>query len=100
MLRDASRITELFCSLTLVSWKMVLPDFPTDKYSFRMAKDLDFVGATEIAAAFDLTRQRISQLAATPEFPAPVAKVGQARIWRRSDIEAWAVSTGRVSHKS
>lgn len=53
------------------------------------------VAAQEIALMLDVSRQRISQLAASKGFPEPVAVLGVGRIWLREDIETWARSTGR-----
>ena len=54
------------------------------------------VAAQEIALMLDVSRQRVSQLAASAGFPEPVAELGVGRIWLREDIEAWARETGRT----
>lgn len=46
----------------------------------------------------DVSRQRVSQLATSAGFPAPVAILGVGRIWLREDVVAWAASTGRQLH--
>lgn len=49
-------------------------------------------GAVDIAAIADylgVTRQRVYQLAPTPDFPAPVEDV-VSREWDPAEIEAWA----------
>lgn len=56
----------------------------------------DLVGVTEIAAMLGVTTQRVSQLARTPAFPAPVATLAAGLIWERSDVEEWARETGRL----
>ena len=53
------------------------------------------VAAHEIARMLNVSRQRVTQLANTPGFPAPVANLNVGRIWLREDIEQWAISTGR-----
>jgi len=53
------------------------------------------VGVREIMAMFRLSRQRVDQLAAEPDFPVPTATLAQGRVWERTDIEDWARSTGR-----
>lgn len=58
------------------------------------------VGAHEIAALLNVSRQRVSQLAATADFPHPAAELQAGRIWLKSDVIAWALRKGRaVQHK-
>jgi predicted DNA-binding transcriptional regulator AlpA len=52
-----------------------------------MAQDL--VGVHEIAELLGVSRQRVHQLAATPDFPTPVAELAAGDIWKREDIETW-----------
>jgi prophage regulatory protein len=47
------------------------------------------VGAHEIRDLLGVSRQRVYQLAARPDFPAPVAKLAQGNIWALEDVEAW-----------
>ncbi|MBS2939597.1 DNA-binding protein [Nocardioides sp. J2M5] len=54
------------------------------------------MGATEIAALLDVTRQRVQQLAKTDGFPRPYDVLAMGQIWLRSDIETWARETGRI----
>ena len=54
--------------------------------------------AHEIGRMLGVSRQRVTQLAATSDFPAPVAVLSVGRIWLREDIEAWAARTGRQLH--
>lgn len=60
----------------------------------------DLVGAAEIAAMLGVTRQRVNQMATDPTypFPKPVAELTAGRIWRRSDIKAWARRNRRKLH--
>ena len=37
-----------------------------------------------------VSRQRVYQLAARPDFPEPVATLAQGKIWSIDDIEKWA----------
>lgn len=53
------------------------------------------VGATEIADALALTRQRVQQLAHEPGFPRPVAVLRMGSVWRARDVETWAEDAGR-----
>lgn len=54
------------------------------------------VAANEIGDMLGVSRQRVTQLAATESFPAPVAVLSVGRIWLREDIVAWAQQTGRT----
>lgn len=54
------------------------------------------VAAHEIAQMLGVSRQRVSQLAATNGFPDPAAILMVGRIWLREDIEEWAAATGRT----
>lgn len=53
------------------------------------------VGATEIADMLGVSRQRVQQLAARPDFPTPVAALKMGKVWRLDDVEAWASAGGR-----
>lgn len=50
---------------------------------------LRLVGAHEIRAMLGVSRQRVYQLAGKPDFPKPVARLAQGKIWNLDDIEAW-----------
>jgi predicted DNA-binding transcriptional regulator AlpA len=54
------------------------------------------VGAQEIGRMLGVNRQRVHQLAAHPDFPAPIVTLGVGRVWQRKDIEAWAKAKGRT----
>ena len=57
----------------------------------------DLMGVYEIAELLGVTRQRVDELSRTHEdFPEPEATLASGRIWRRSEIEAWARRTGRI----
>lgn len=56
----------------------------------------DLVGLAEIGEMLSLSRQRVDQLARTKRFPEPVSVISAGRIWRRSDVEAWARAEGRL----
>lgn len=49
----------------------------------------DLVGVSEIASMLGVSRQRVDQLATSPDFPDPVAELGAGRIWTRAAVEAW-----------
>lgn len=59
-------------------------------------KNPQFMGSAEIAALFDVTRQRVQQLIAKPDFPAPVADLKMGKVWRTEDVRAWGVKTNRI----
>lgn len=48
------------------------------------------VGTAEVARILGVSRQRVSQLAVTTEFPVPAAVLSAGRVWERTVIEAWA----------
>lgn len=39
-----------------------------------------------------ISRQRVDQLTRRPHFPAPVAELGQGRVWLAEDVERWAAA--------
>jgi predicted DNA-binding transcriptional regulator AlpA len=55
-------------------------------------------GPAEIASMLGVSRQRVTQLAAHPDFPRPVAELSMGKVWLRSDIETWAAKRGRQIH--
>ena len=52
------------------------------------------VGSAEIQVMLGRTRQRIDQLSRDPGFPKPVVTLISGRVWRRADIERWAIKAG------
>lgn len=55
------------------------------------------VGAVEIAAMLDVTRQRVYQLTnEDPTFPEPEVELASGRVWKREAIERWAKANGRT----
>jgi predicted DNA-binding transcriptional regulator AlpA len=57
------------------------------------------VGLTEIAEMLGVSRQRVDQLAATANFPAPEVELASGRVWKTEAIEKWAKATGRETVK-
>lgn len=53
-------------------------------------KPPELVAAAEIADMLGLSRQRISQLTAAPDFPKPWTELRMGKIWLASDIRDWA----------
>jgi predicted DNA-binding transcriptional regulator AlpA len=54
------------------------------------------VAVGEIAALLGITVQRVDVLSRQKNFPDPAHVLSAGRIWRYSDIEAWATATGRT----
>lgn len=52
-----------------------------------MARHL--MGAQEIAARLNVSRQRVQQLVARPDWPAPYDDLAMGKVWRITDVEAW-----------
>ena len=53
------------------------------------------VGAAEVGGMLGVSRQRVSQLCAAPDFPAPEAELASGRVWLRDEVEAWIRARGR-----
>jgi hypothetical protein len=61
--------------------------------------EIEVVGAAEIAELLGgLSRQRVSQLTAAPDFPEPLQRLRMGNVWRYSDVVKWAESSGRTVH--
>ena len=61
--------------------------------------ELRVVGAAEIGEMLGgLSRQRVSQLTAAQDFPAPLARLRMGSVWRYADVRAWAKRSGRTVH--
>lgn len=54
----------------------------------------DVLGVSEIADMLGLTRQRVLQLCAEPDFPEPTILKG-GKIWDRADVLEWCRRTER-----
>ncbi|MEV0901900.1 AlpA family phage regulatory protein [Actinoplanes sp. NPDC049802] len=52
----------------------------------------EFVGSHEIRMRLGgLSRQRVYQLTMGRDFPRPVARLTQGKVWLASEVEEWAV---------
>lgn len=49
----------------------------------------ELMGAAEIADRLGVSRQRVQQLIARADWPAPYATLEMGRVWRSEDVEAW-----------
>ena len=56
----------------------------------------ELVGAHEIAQMFGVSRQRISQLTARPDFPRPVVTLAMGSVWDGEEVRQWARKVKRV----
>ncbi len=54
------------------------------------------VSRVEIAHLLGVSQQRVHQLVAKPDFPAPVIELAIGKVWNREDVERWARATGRL----
>jgi predicted DNA-binding transcriptional regulator AlpA len=54
------------------------------------------VGSQEIARLFGVSRQRVSQLVARPDFPAPTATLAMGKVWVTDEVLAWAKRSNRA----
>lgn len=58
-----------------------------------------FLGLAEVAQLFGVSKQRVSELRATPRFPAPIAELAAGPVWKASTLgrflESWERKPGR-----
>lgn len=50
----------------------------------------ELMGPAEIARLLGVSRQRVTQLAAEPDFPTPTANLAMGKVWLSADVRAWA----------
>lgn len=57
----------------------------------------EFIGTEEISIIFGLSRAHVvGRITKRPDFPRPVINLSQrVRKWLRSDVEAWALNSGK-----
>lgn len=58
----------------------------------------NWVGSAGLALILGESEADAVLLAATPDFPEPVAALAMGMVWRTDDVEAWAAATGREVH--
>lgn len=57
------------------------------------------MGASEIQERLRVSRQRVQQLVARPDWPPPYDELAMGKVWRKGDIEAWiAAHRPEVAH--
>jgi prophage regulatory protein len=54
------------------------------------------MGAVEVAKFLGVSRQRVHQLAARPDFPRPAAELTAGKVWESTAIEAWHAAQRRA----
>ena len=55
------------------------------------------MGTAEVAEFLGLSRGRVTQLAQSEDFPAPIARLAAGPVWELAEIEQWARETGRIT---
>jgi len=62
-----------------------------------------YLGVTEVAKDFGVSRQRVSELRARPGFPAPIAELAAGPVWKASSLrrflDSWERKPGRPRSK-
>jgi len=53
------------------------------------------VGSAEIGRMLGVSRQRVQQLIKRADFPAPEVTLEMGKVWKRSEVAAWARGHGR-----
>jgi prophage regulatory protein len=59
---------------------------------------VELVGPAELGLALGVSRTRLAQITARPDFPAPVAELTMGKVWDFADVRRWAKATGRTLH--
>lgn len=54
------------------------------------------LGSAEMCRVLGISRQRLSQLTARPDFPPPHVILTMGSIWTLADLQQWADATGRT----
>lgn len=49
----------------------------------------EVMGAAEIGRLLGVSRQRVQQIIARPDFPAPATELAMGKIWLASEVRAW-----------
>ena len=56
----------------------------------------DLVGVGELSSRWGVSRQRVSQIAASPGFPPPVKELRMGPVWHLDQVRVWEQESGRV----
>jgi len=55
-----------------------------------LTRQVRLVGTQEIRVRLGgISRQRVHQITTRADFPAPIADLGQGRVWLADDVDAW-----------
>jgi predicted DNA-binding transcriptional regulator AlpA len=65
-------------------------------FLIRRGGDAELVIAADVARLLGVSRQRAHQLSGQPGFARPIGRLGRSLVWRRRDVDAWAMRTGRA----
>lgn len=58
----------------------------------------ELAGAAEIGRMLGgISRQRVQQIVSRADFPEPLEVLDMGKVWKREDVEAWAVAHGRMT---
>jgi predicted DNA-binding transcriptional regulator AlpA len=63
-----------------------------------LAMRAELAGPAELAQVLGVSRTRVQQITAKPDFPPPVAELVMGNVWDLADIRRWAKTTGRLLH--
>lgn len=61
---------------------------------------VELAGVQEVSDLLSVSRQRVHQLAASDDFPAPIAKLAAGVIWDREEIVQWKKRMRSVTDKA
>ena len=56
------------------------------------------LGPAELVMLLGVSRQRVTQIAARPDFPRPRFALIMGSVWALEDVKAWADQRGRTLH--
>jgi predicted DNA-binding transcriptional regulator AlpA len=56
------------------------------------------VAMAELIDMLGVSKSRVVQLIAMPDFPAPVAVLRVGKLWSYDDVRSWAERAGRTVH--
>ena len=64
-----------------------------------MARFPKLAGLAEVASLAGVSRTRAGQLAAHPDFPAPVDRLAMGPVWRESDVTKFLATPRKAGRK-
>lgn len=60
------------------------------------ARHRELVGAAELTRMLGLSKARVYQLVAEPDFPEPAVSLVMGHVWELTAVQAWAEQKGRT----